>query len=427
MKRLAENSACDICFLQYSLPGGGAERKICTLSRYFVNYGYNVEIGLFGNNEVTYTFDPRIKITFIDRNTYEYMWFGEKALYRLKKWITTKLICYPIIVLEKVFQLFRCPFPAQLASERLQKHFIKKYDFLQPVRSYVRHRPNAVLITMMVHPYVGMRMALEKEYDSGKISNPYLVMECNNPKPGLDSSIKDDERRNIYYPRASRVLVMTRGAKDYFRDEIRHKCEVIPNPIRDDLPPPYLGKRRKTIVTYCRFVKQKNLPLLIEAFEMFHMQFSEYSLEIYGEGELLHELESMISEKQLTKCAHIFPFDPALHERIRDCAMFVSSSDWEGFSNSILEALSLGIPVIATNCDFGTRDMIQDHVNGLLVPVRDAKALTEAMVLYARDENLAERISRQAILSVEKYSVGHIGKHWLSIIEEIRRDQNRNH
>ena len=56
-----------ICFLQYSLCGGGAERKVCTLANHFVNNGYDVEIGLFGKNIVAYDLDSRVKVVFIDR------------------------------------------------------------------------------------------------------------------------------------------------------------------------------------------------------------------------------------------------------------------------------------------------------------------------------------------------------------------------
>ncbi len=67
-----------ICFLQYNLQGGGAERKVCTLANFFVEKGYNVEIGLFGRNIVAYELDKCVKLTFIDRSTYEYQGSFEK-------------------------------------------------------------------------------------------------------------------------------------------------------------------------------------------------------------------------------------------------------------------------------------------------------------------------------------------------------------
>ena len=61
-----------ICFLQYNLQGGGAERKVCTLANYFAAQGHQVEIGLFGVNTVAYQLDQRVHVTFLRRENYEY-------------------------------------------------------------------------------------------------------------------------------------------------------------------------------------------------------------------------------------------------------------------------------------------------------------------------------------------------------------------
>ena len=68
----------DICFLQYDLRGGGAERKVCTLANYFVSRGKTVDIGLFGKNMVAYAVDPRVNITYIRRDSFEYRNEAEK-------------------------------------------------------------------------------------------------------------------------------------------------------------------------------------------------------------------------------------------------------------------------------------------------------------------------------------------------------------
>ena len=422
MPRKNRFSNTDICFLQYSLPGGGAERKICTLANFLVRNGYSVEIGLFGRNEIAYVFDPHVKISLINRNSYVYSNQAEKWLYNIKKWITNSLLCCPIVILERLFKAFGRSFPASLSSNRIRRHFLKWYNYTQPIRAFVRNRPDAVLITMLVYTYNEMMSVLERDYARGKINNPYLVMECNNPTPGLDSSVEDDLRRNKYYPKASRVLVMTQRAKDYFNDEIREKCIVIPNPVRDDLPEPYFGLRRKTVVTYCRLAKQKNLPLLINAFARFQTRFPEYTLEIYGDGDLREELNQLIQVNGIEEKASIQSFNPQIHQLIRDCAMFVSSSDWEGFPNSVLEALALGIPVIATDCDFGPNEMIEDHVNGLLVPVGNIEAMEKAMAYLAENESRAAEMGKQAIKSAEKYSIDRVGKKWISIIDEVRNN-----
>ncbi len=411
-----------ICFLQYSLRGGGAERKVCTLANHFVNNGYDVEIGLFGKNIVAYDLDNRVKVIFVDRSSYQYRGWAEKAKYVLSKISSKCFVLAPVLTLEKLAKLIRVGLPYRFSSARVKAHYRKKYDYLQPIRAFILNRPDAVFITMMVQPYTEIMRIIDNDMTAGRINNPFIVMECNNPKPGLDSTVIDDEQRNKYYPRASRVLVMTQEVKAYFSDAIQEKCQVIPNPIRDDLPAPYYGERRKTIVTYCRLNKQKNLPLLLEAFALFHKRFGEYSLEIYGEGEEREALKSLIRAKGLEMAATIHPFDPQVHLKIKKCAMFVSSSDWEGFPNSVLEALALGMPVISTDCDYGPRDMITDHVNGLLVPVGDVQALTDAMAELAEDPELARNLGEKAAGVRDTYAPEIIGRQWMDLIEEVRKE-----
>ena len=73
----------DICFLQYDLRGDGAERKVCTLANYFVSRGKTVDIGLFGKNTVAYAVDPRVNVTYIRRDSFEYRNEVEKRFHSL--------------------------------------------------------------------------------------------------------------------------------------------------------------------------------------------------------------------------------------------------------------------------------------------------------------------------------------------------------
>ena len=104
--------------------------------------------------------------------------------------------------------------------------------------------------------------------------------------------------------------------------------------------------------------------------------------------------------------------------------MFVCSSDWEGFCNSVLEALCLGMPVISTNYDFGAREMIRDHENGVLVRVRDEKGLADAMAEVAADPVLAGKLGKAALKTREFYSTEVIGERWLDLIDSVIRERH---
>ena len=94
--------------------------------------------------------------------------------------------------------------------------------------------------------------------------------------------------------------------------------------------------------------------------------------------------------------------------------MFVLSSDYEGISNSMLEALSMGIPTISTDCPIGgARIYITPEESGLLVPVGDKAAMSEAMCRIASDGELSKRLSAGAVQIREKYSVTRIAEKFL--------------
>ena len=225
------------------------------------------------------------------------------------------------------------------------------------------------------------------------------------------------KRVNTFLGEANHVVFQTEDAQAYFSQEVQAKGVIIPNPIKRDLPEPFTGKRRKEIVNFCRLNKQKNLPLLFKAFEKLHIQFPEYTLRIYGRGELREELERYIKKNKQDTYIFIEDFAKDIHERIRDAAMYVSSSDFEGISNSMLEAMAIGLPVICTDCPAGgARMMIKNGENGLLVPVRDAEALYQAMKYLIEHPDKAELISQESVHIKERLSEEKICQRWAGMI-----------
>ena len=106
-------------------------------------------------------------------------------------------------------------------------------------------------------------------------------------------------------------------------------------------------------------------------------------------------------------------------EETKDAAMFVLCSNYEGISNSLVEALAMGIPTIATDCPVGgCKSYISDHVNGILIPVGDGEALTEAMKEIAGNEKLAASLSAEAAKVRERFSVERIARAMLEALEE---------
>ena len=142
--------------------------------------------------------------------------------------------------------------------------------------------------------------------------------------------------------------------------------------------------------------------------------YPDYILQIYGDGPEKQSLLNYIISKELDDRVLIRSHVPDIHNSIRDCTMFVSTSDWEGLSNSMLEAMAIGLPTVCTDCDGGgARMMIQDHVNGLLVPKGDVQAVYQAMKKIIEDEELAEKLSINCSKLKEELSVDNIVNEWI--------------
>ena len=223
--------------------------------------------------------------------------------------------------------------------------------------------------------------------------------------------------RDWSFTRIDACVFQTPDAMHCFSRSIQKKSVIIPNPVSPALPEPYSGTRRKVVVTACRLAPQKNLPLLFRAFAQVHAEFPEYTLEVYGRGDNLEALQTLKQRLNLTDSIRLMGFSHHLHEQIRDAAMYVSSSNYEGISNSMLEAVALGIPTISTDCPVGgARITIQDGVNGLLVPVGDEQALYQAMKKLILNPELAQSISYKGTELRQTLNLAEIAKQWLELL-----------
>lgn len=245
---------------------------------------------------------------------------------------------------------------------------------------------------------------------------PLILSERNDPK-NMPKSKFDRMIRLFVYASCDGVVFQTEGAKNFFPKCVRKKSAVIANPITGNLPAAFQGNRAHRIVNFCRFVPQKNLGLLIDAFADIASEFPSYTLWIYGEGPERPMLEQKIVDYALTDRVLLPGYSNNIYADINDAALFVSSSDYEGISNSMLEAIAMGIPCVCTDCPpGGAAETIEDGVNGLLVPVNDRTAMANAMRRVLKDNELAERMHKSGVLLRNKLSVYEISNKWMEFI-----------
>src|SRR5690606_28867861 len=120
----------------------------------------------------------------------------------------------------------------------------------------------------------------------------------------------------------------------------------------------------------------KGFDLLIQAFALIAPYFPDWDLVILGEGDERPRLQQQIQEADLSQRVQLMGRVGNMAEWYQYADMYVLSSRTEGLSNTLLEAMAAGLPVVAVDCDTGPREIIRDNIDGILVnPPDEPEAL----------------------------------------------------
>lgn len=203
--------------------------------------------------------------------------------------------------------------------------------------------------------------------------------------------------RNYLFNKARTIVFQTIGAQRYFSETIQRKGVIIANPLKEDLPKWKDYTHEKVIVTACRLDKQKNIPMMLRAFSRFRINHPDYKLKICGDGKLKAELQTMAVNLGISESVEFMGFRTDIHDIMAHSMIFTLSSDYEGLSNSMLEAMSMGMPVICTDSSpGGAATYIKDSINGILVPVGDYEKLSMAFAKVADNIAFRNQLSENA-------------------------------
>lgn len=343
-----------IVFFIGSLGGGGAERVTIQLADYFCNKGCEVHFLIFSEENSNYVINKNIITTYlpVSRNKV-------------------------IDIIGKI-------------------RFIKKY--LSNIS------PKYIISLGLGHQYIFLSGTINKY--------KYILSERNSP---LDFYKHWYERffNKYCFERAFKVVFQTIDAQQYYNNKIQGKSKIIFNPITSNILDAYDGQREERIVFVGRLSPQKNVYLLLDAFKAFHKKHRDYILDIYGKGELEKELKEYCEKNDINDYVKFNGLVNNVYEKMVKAAMYISSSDYEGMSNSMLEALAMGIPSICTDCPIGAAHMvIENNENGILVPIKNVEKMVEAMLKIVEDEEFAKKLSMNSRKLKERLDAQYICKQW---------------
>lgn len=224
------------------------------------------------------------------------------------------------------------------------------------------------------------------------------------------------------YKMAKIIVCQTQDMVNFFPKRIAKKGVVILNPVNPDLPPPYVGTRDNKIVSVGKLSKQKNYPVALKAFKIFHDAHPNFIYEIYGEGEERKTIEHIIEELKISdyvflKGNIVNPFN-----QINNAKVFLMTSNYEGLSNALIEAMALGIPCVCTDHPIGGAKMlIRNSKNGVLIETGNIEQAAYALSDLVDNDDKSKELSRNAINIRKELSTGSIVEQWEALVERLTK------
>ena len=244
------------------------------------------------------------------------------------------------------------------------------------------------------------------------------VAERNDPH-GVNKYWIIDQFEKLVYRLADKIFVQTETIQKFFDGALKKRTHVIYNPV--NLPHEMVGKalmveKKRRIVSVARLTPQKNNDVLIKAFAKFSENHPDYTLTIYGIGELGEELKCLADSLGIGDKVSMPGASKTIHEDILDAETMCLVSSREGMSNSMIESMCLGLPCICTKVS-GAIDLIKDGENGLLVDIGDVDGLVERMDFIADNMGKAKEIGINASKLYKLLNKDRICKKWLDVLE----------
>lgn len=175
-------------------------------------------------------------------------------------------------------------------------------------------------------------------------------------------------------------------------------------------------KRKHKIIYMGRFVKEKNLPKMIECAKLLKQQISDFTLDMYGTGILVDDIAKLIEENGLSENVHLCGFcnDKNIFD---DYSLLWLTSDFEGMSMTIIEAKAKGVPTISTNWGDGVFEVIHDKVDGFVENSVDAFVKRTKDLLL--DEESLITVSKSALNNFDEFSKENAYKRWIQLLKEF--------
>nr|WP_282451758.1 glycosyltransferase family 4 protein [Marinobacter koreensis] len=241
-----------------------------------------------------------------------------------------------------------------------------------------------------------------------------------------------ESARRLCYGRLRAIVAQTELSANWLAENStaeRDRITVIPNPVTL----PLLASRPSLVLAECkrdmgykrillavgRLDRQKGFDRLIDGFAQLADQQPEWGLVILGEGEQRSALEAQCRANGVEARVCL----PGSVGNVGECYdaadLYVMTSRFEGFPNTLLEALAHGLPSVAVDCETGPSEILRHEVDGLLVPQDDSAALVGALERLMMDDELRKSFGKRAVEARQRFAVERVARMWEKLFSNV--------
>lgn len=376
----------NIRIIALHLAFGGVEKAIVNMANLFIELGYPVEIICVYRmpNSPAFPLNAQVQVTYLLKNTPNRQQWKEC----LKK--------------KRLFQLIK----ESIKAIRILLH--KKYSVYRAIRNIqdgiiitTRHED-----TLVLSKYGRSNVFKIAQLHHDHQFNQKLLKACSSGYTNIDvftlltPQLADEMREIMKKNQNTRVIC------------IPNFLEQLPEKVT-------FANRKKIIIAVGRLNRVKGFSRLIEIFSQIHSAVPDWKLLIVGEGEERSSLETLIQSFSLENQVMLTgqKSSTEIEELMNDASIYAMTSHSEGLPFVLLEALSCGLPIIAYDVRVGPRAIVEDRVNGFLIPEHDQQKFIIALLDLIQNDNLRQTMSNHAYARAKDFSKDRIKNQWNNILK----------
>lgn len=224
--------------------------------------------------------------------------------------------------------------------------------------------------------------------------------------------------RKKLYQLANHTVVLTKYDLSYYQEFLKKNVSSISNPLTF---PVLKSKvvRKNRILCVGKIGKQKSFNYIVEAVEQIKDKMNGWSVHIVGDGPDKTVIQNLIKRKDLSSIIYLEGQQQDMLSWYHSAKVFVLCSQYEGYPMVLIEAMSQGLACISFDIISGPNEIINNRIDGVLVPKNNIDKLSQEMLALINNEKERERLSTKAMSSISRLHVSQVNKKWEQIFEII--------